>query len=133
MAAAIMQMVAEFKEKQIGTPFVRGGAPEGREVGGWVGQGGPSQHYTHVPFRYFSTPPELDNSSLKWEVSFTCSSIAIYLSWYARASAAQTLPHNFAATHLFSAVNMQPDGELKTEQIGALMVRVGSLEGFKVG
>ena len=50
-----MQMNAEFKEEQIGTPFVWVGALEGG-VGGGGAKGGPIQKI-HVTYNTFFFPP----------------------------------------------------------------------------
>eukprot|EP00983_Pelagomonas_calceolata_P132136 1161839-Pelagomonas_calceolata.AAC.5 len=50
---------------------------------------------------------------------------------YARASAAQFLAYNSAATRFFIALSMHMDGELKKEQIGTLFVGRGAVFGGK--
>ena len=52
-----MQMIAEFKEEQIGTPFVWVGALEGGGRGGGGAKGGPIQKI-HVTYNtFFFHPP----------------------------------------------------------------------------
>eukprot|EP00983_Pelagomonas_calceolata_P029983 938555-Pelagomonas_calceolata.AAC.1 len=73
------------------------------------------------------------NVLLRGELKKALSGLASQLPVPGKTSAAQFLPHTYAATHSFSALSMQVDGEFKEKQIGTLFILNGAQEGFRGG